>query len=432
MKIFTVATPAVDVLKTNVFLPSVAEHEPHCEVEVASWSCDGNGDFGSAGMRMAVQHKLEMICLWIEENAGAVILVSDVDIRYLRPFAAAMQEALGDGDIAFQRETHREGVNVGQMVIRCGKEILQFFREVLQEYETTGEWEQVIINRRLPELNHRLLPVTFANTKTGFCEGMHSFHAICTRPRDGMTSVEQKLRIFQRLDEHQQKNGKTMSTTSTGDGERPYTVAIVAMGPSHRDYLAECLNASSRHAVADETWAINAMGGVIQHDRLICMDALPYFAKAGREENPALRGYGDWLAKHPGPVYTQRVYGGYPGSVEYPLEEVLNCCGYAYFNNTVAYAVGLALTLQVRHLKLYGCDFTAGQHADGQTGRACVEYWLAVGIQRGMRVTLAPSTTLCDQKSGRVLYGYSQPPKIEIEDGKYKVKLTRGGLSHGN
>lgn len=215
-----------------------------------------------------------------------------------------------------------------------------------------------------------------------------------------------------------------MSTTSTGDGGNPYTVAIVAMGPSRTDYLAECVNKSSRFAVADETWAINAMGGVIQHDRLICMDALPYFAKV-REENPALVGYGDWLAKHPGPVYSQRKYDGFPGSVEYPLADVLNACnGYAYFNNTVAYAVGLALALKVRHLKLYGCDFTAGQHADGQTGRACVEYWLAVCIQRGMRVTIAPSSTLCDQKSGRVLYGYSKPPVIQNSPSGWQVQIT--------
>lgn len=212
-------------------------------------------------------------------------------------------------------------------------------------------------------------------------------------------------------------------TTSTGDNGVPYTVAIVAMGPSRNDYLQECVAKSSRFAVADETWAINAMGGVIQHDRLICMDALPYFAKV-RGENPALAGYGDWLAKHPGPIYSQRKYEGFPGSVEYPLEAVLNSLGgFVYLNNTVAYAVALAIHEKVKHLKIYGCDFTAGQHADGQTGRACVEYWLAIACARGMRVTIAPSSTLCDQKSGRQLYGYSKPPKIEFQNGRTKVTL---------
>jgi hypothetical protein len=212
-------------------------------------------------------------------------------------------------------------------------------------------------------------------------------------------------------------------STSTGDGGNPYTVAIVAMGPSHAEYVSDCLDKSSRFGVADETWAINAAGGVIIHDRLICMDALPYFAKAGRSENPSLSGFGDWLAKHPGPVYSQRKYEGFPGSVEYPLEAVLNDLGYAYFNNTVAYAVALALLMKVKHLKLYGCDYTAGQHADGQTGRACVEYWLSVCVQRGMKVTIANTSTLCDTKSGRVLYGYSTPPRIRDNGGRITVTL---------
>ncbi len=199
-------------------------------------------------------------------------------------------------------------------------------------------------------------------------------------------------------------------STSTGDNGNPYTVALVAMGPSHAEYVSECAAKSGRWQVADETWCINAMAGVLGHDRAIIMDDLPYFAKAAREMNPPLAGYRDWLSRHSGPIYAQREYPEFPGAVAYPLEEVLNSCGYAYFNNTVAYAVGLAITMQVKHLKMYGCDFTAGQHADGQTGRACVEYWLAVACSRGMKVTIASTSTLCDQKTGRVLYGYSSPP----------------------
>ena len=210
-------------------------------------------------------------------------------------------------------------------------------------------------------------------------------------------------------------------STSTGDNGNPYTVAIVAMGPSHAEYVSECANKSGRWQVADETWCINAMAGVLQHDRAIIMDDLPYFAKAARELNPPLKGYQDWLSRHAGPIYAQRAYEEFPGAVPYPLEEVLNACGYAYFNSTVAYAVGLAIAMQVKHLKMYGCDFTAGQHADGQTGRACVEYWLAIACSKGMKVTIASTSTLCDQKTGRQLYGWTQPPKIHRVNGTFRV-----------
>lgn len=209
--------------------------------------------------------------------------------------------------------------------------------------------------------------------------------------------------------------------TSTGDGASPYTVAIVAMGPSHKDYLAECMAASGRYRVADETWAINAMAGIIQHDRAIIMDALPYFAKAAKEHK-YLDGYRDWLHIHPGPIYTQQHYEDFPGSVAYPLEDVLNTVGYAYMNNTVAYAVCLAIHMGVRHLKLYGLDFTNVDNSGfSEAGRACVEFWLRDATLGGMKITIAPSCSLCDQSVGRKLYGYSKPPEVKFENGRFKV-----------
>lgn len=411
MRIFAVCTPGVEDLRDQVFLPSIRLTEPEAEVYVENLLIEGNGDFWGAGFQQATTRRLELIVEWIGQNAGEMILVSDLDTRYLRPFLQPMVEALGEADIAFQRETAVSGANIGQMVIRCSDRTASFFLEVLAEVRRTGDLDQIVVNKRLNRIPHGFLPPTFANTKTGFREGMCSFHAICTRPRDGLSSTQLKFLLLQKLSEYLKSSDQPMST-STGDFEAPYTVALVAMGPSHAEYVSNCLSGSSRFAVADETWAINAMGNVIEHDRLVCMDALPYFAKAARELNPSLAGYKDWLHLHPGPIYTQKKYEGFPGSVEYPLKEVLGACGYAYFNNTVAYAVGLAILMKVKHLKLFGCDFTAGQHADGQTGRACVEYWLANCIHRGMKVTIASTSTLCDQKTGRQLYGYSSPPDL--------------------
>lgn len=210
-------------------------------------------------------------------------------------------------------------------------------------------------------------------------------------------------------------------TTSTGDQEAPYTVAIVAMGPSRNDYLEECVHGSGRFSVADETWAINAMAGAIQHDRAIIMDAIPYFSKVAREVD-AHQGYADWLHPHPGPIYTQRHYEGFPGTIAYPLEAVLNDLRYAYFNNTCAYAVALAIHFGVKHMRLYGMDFTyADNRGFAEAGRACVEYWLAVAIHRKIKVTIARSSTLMDQQTGRALYGWSVPPVLDFKDGKFTV-----------
>jgi len=213
-------------------------------------------------------------------------------------------------------------------------------------------------------------------------------------------------------------------STSTDDNRAPYTVAIVAMGPSHVDYLNECIGAKGRKGVADETWAINAMAGIIEHDRAIMMDELPYFEKAARELNPGLAGYATWLKTHPGPIYTPKFYPEFPGSVEYPLEAVLNVINYPYLNNTSSYALALAIYMGVKHIKLYGFDFTYPDNRGfAEAGRGCMEYWIRDANWRGINVTVCQSSSLCDQSLGRKLYGYSVQPKLEQVDGKWKVTL---------
>lgn len=165
------------------------------------------------------------------------------------------------------------------------------------------------------------------------------------------------------------------------------------------------------------------MGGIIEHDRLFVMDDLPYFAKAARTENPALVGYKDWLHKHPGPIYAQKSYKDFPGAVKYPLEDVLNVIQYPYINNTTAYALCYAIYLGVKHIKLYGMDFTyANNRGFAEAGRACIEHWIRDACWRGIKVTIAESSTLMDQFKNRELYGYSKQPTItKDKDGKYRV-----------
>lgn len=213
-----------------------------------------------------------------------------------------------------------------------------------------------------------------------------------------------------------------MTLTSTNDSNIPRTVAIVAMGPSHADYMADCISKSGRHQVADETWAINAMAGVVNHDRAFIMDDLAYFSRAARDHEH-LDGYKDWLHRHPGPIYTSRVDPAFPGSVLYPLGDVLNSLGYSYFNGTVPYALGYAIHLKIPHVKLYGMDYTQGGEV-AESGRACLEYWISVACARGIKITLSPKTTLCDHCKGRPLYGYSIPPKVTWENGRCRVEYN--------
>lgn len=192
---------------------------------------------------------------------------------------------------------------------------------------------------------------------------------------------------------------------------RPASVAIVAMGTSHQDFVHGSAFLGGGRALGDEIWAINAMGGVIQHDRAFLMDPVSHvFSEAIATKSPAMRQYQKWLPKHPGPVYSTETDERCPGVVEYPLEEVLRCLGFVYMNTTVAYALGFAIWLQVPEIRLFGCDFTYPDAHAAESGRACVEYMAAVATSRGLSVQIAPSSTLMDSRVpfDQRLYAYTR------------------------
>jgi hypothetical protein len=200
----------------------------------------------------------------------------------------------------------------------------------------------------------------------------------------------------------------------------PKHVAILGLGPSLEAYSDLVKRMGWRGSFADEVWGINAVGGVYQCDRIFHMDDVRIQerrAEARPESNIAnmLR----WLRKHPGPVYTSRAHPDYPGLVEFPLERFINEVGYAYFNNTCAYAVGYAILIGVEKISMFGCDFTYANAHHAEKGRACVEYWLGFARARGIEIVVAGASSLMDGcEEGEPLYGYDTlQVEIEAPDG---------------
>lgn len=204
------------------------------------------------------------------------------------------------------------------------------------------------------------------------------------------------------------------------------SIAILAMGLSHQDYILSALSMGGKKMVADEVWGINSVGGSILVDRLFLMDDLKLMEELSykdQEKNGPLMGYETWMKTAKFPIITSKAYPeSFPSSIEYPLEEVLNELTIPYFNNTVAYALGYAICTKPEIIHLFGCDFTYQDRHVAEKGRACVEYWIRVAMERGIKVGLATHTTLMDCVYGQPLYGYRQTPIIERVDGKIKVK----------
>lgn len=186
-------------------------------------------------------------------------------------------------------------------------------------------------------------------------------------------------------------------------------VAIVGLGPSCSQYLKIIRGLGGRHKFCDETWVINALGSVFVHDRVFHMDDVriqQIRAEAAPDSNIAAML--QWLRRHPGPIITSRAHPDYPGLVEFPLEDVVNDQPFAYFNSTAAYAIAYAVYNRVAKLSIFGMDFTYADAHDAEKGRACVEYWLGMAVERGIELAVPKTTSLLDACNSQAqrFYGY--------------------------
>jgi SAM-dependent methyltransferase len=211
----------------------------------------------------------------------------------------------------------------------------------------------------------------------------------------------------------------------------PESVCILGAGPSLSSYLhnARCLG--GRRELADEVWAVNVVGDVVQCDRIFHMDDVRVQEiRAAASPNSNIANMVKWLKTHPGPIYTSEVHPDYPGLVEYPLEDVINSCdGQRYFNGTVPYAVAFAIHLGVKRIGLYGCDFTYPNAHDAEKGRACLEYWLGIARARGILIQISAQSTLMDSRDRaadpNALYGYDGVKLEMAPDETGRIRVTR-------
>lgn len=190
---------------------------------------------------------------------------------------------------------------------------------------------------------------------------------------------------------------------------KPKHVAILGLGPSLDEYTNICKRLGGRQKYADETWCINSLGNVIACDRIFHMDdvRIQEIRAAARPESN-IAAMLDWMKTTAIPVTTSRPHPDYPALEPFPLIEVLNEFRQGYFNSTAAYAVAYAIWLGVEKISLFGCDYTYPNAHDAEKGRACVEFWLGIAAERGIRITVPKNTTLLDalHTQRERFYGY--------------------------
>ncbi len=227
-------------------------------------------------------------------------------------------------------------------------------------------------------------------------------------------------------------NGRTLiaickrAETIVNDDGGGKHIAILGLGPSVDQYLDYTKRLGGRSAFCDEVWAINALGNVLDCDLVFHMDDIRVQerrAEAAPESNIAAMVR--WLKHSRVPVVTSRAHPDYPALVEFPLEDVLNNLQHDYFNSTAAYAVAMAIHVGATKISCFGFDFTYANSHQAEKGRACVEFWLGVAQERGIKLSMPKTTTLMDAMSERKerLYGYDT---VEVifnvqDDGSLKL-----------
>ena len=200
------------------------------------------------------------------------------------------------------------------------------------------------------------------------------------------------------------------------------SVAIVGLGNSFSEYIL----AKIRSEKFDEVWAINAMSGVIYHDKCFMMDPPSRFLdtpNAGTQTNIMAERL---KAKINVPIFSCVLDERCPDVVEFPLQEVIQKTGYAYLNNTVAYSLAYAISQKVTDLHLYGIDFTHKAINFAEAGRACVEFWISKCMSEDILIGISGRSTVLDSNvpGTEKLYGFHRldKPLVAVpHEGKFII-----------
>jgi hypothetical protein len=215
--------------------------------------------------------------------------------------------------------------------------------------------------------------------------------------------------------------------------EAPELVDLVALGESSRsDYWRFAL---TKGREPDETTGTHEVWTVNRGVRLFAADVVFVLDEIEREaaRDPA---YGDALDKAMRAgvrLVSTRIdvaHQRWDGVHAFPARAVMHALGMdparddPYWHNSIPMVVAYALAIGVPRMRIWGCDYT---HPDGrilESNRANLEFWLGRARERGMRVQLPPSTTLCNTRTygGRlVVYGL-----VAEDEGAHRAFLETG------
>lgn len=117
----------------------------------------------------------------------------------------------------------------------------------------------------------------------------------------------------------------------------------------------------------------------------------------------APRAYVEDMNYRGAPVLMREAHKDLPVSRKFPMEQVANVCGGAYFESSIAWMVGYAIYCDVDEIAIWGVGAPFDTEYVAQ--RANIEYLIGVARGRGIKVKIMPSSDLMRSMFAEGVYG---------------------------
>jgi hypothetical protein len=132
--LYTFCTPSHSVLRDEWFLKSVTDEYDVRGSEGEQQS--KTGEYYSDNWISTMEGKTKVVCRGLGECFGGVFVFSDVDIQFFGPTRDYLLAALGDYDIAFQKNDPSGAICTGFFICRANDATRDFWNTVLEMLRT--------------------------------------------------------------------------------------------------------------------------------------------------------------------------------------------------------------------------------------------------------------------------------------------------------
>lgn len=141
-----------------------------------------------------------------------------------------------------------------------------------------------------------------------------------------------------------------------------------------------------------------------------------------KERRACMQDYRNKLRASKVPIYMVKHFKDIPMSRPFPFKEILSQFG-GYFDNSVSFMLAMAIKKCIEEgykgIQLYGMEFNEERH---KFGKGVCEYYLGLALGMGLKIEIAPGSSLMKTHDG-LIYGLDEPAEKIVPEFKEDAAL---------